>query len=282
MSGMQPCRSTENGASALACLGQSPDSVRYISQEAGLGLQDRDYMHTGRNGRARRRRPQAFRSLLWALCGAMFIAVVLMRTNDWWIARQQAGPGGTRQRARIVAPPAPPPTDVIANPLEEGPAQRASPRPAGAAPSHYRPQTQTQVVYKCVVNGRVTYSGPDECKSGRASILEIRLGPGPGPGPGPDSGAPRTPRIAAQREASRLAEQPMAQQLQAAADEAAQVVARAHEQQLAASRRAECLRLDDIVRNLDSQARQPSSGQTQDWIRSQRTDARNRQFALRC
>ena len=101
--------------------------------------------------------------------------------------------------------------------------------------------------------------------------------------PGPDPVASPTARIGAQRETIRTVEQlPVAQQLQAAADEAAQAVARAHEQQLAALRQAECRQLDDTVRNLDSQARQPSSGQMQDWIRSQRTDARSRQFARHC
>lgn len=274
MTGVQLWGSTESGAAAVARLRQSPDSPTDMGQEAGLGIQDRDYTHRDRNGRPRQHRQHAFRSLLWALCGGMFIAVVLMRTNDWWIARQQSGPLETTQHAPFVAPPVVAPIEVTANPIEEGPTQRALPRPAGAAPSRYRPQTQTQVVYKCVVNGRVTYSGPDDCKGGMASTLDIL--------PGPDSVALPTARIAAQRETTRPAEQPVTQQLQAAADEAAQALTRAHEQQLAASRRAECLQLDDIIRNLDSQARQPSSGQTQDWIRSQRTDARSRQFALHC
>ena len=271
---MQPCRSTETGASAVVRLRQSPDSPTDMSPETGLGLLDRDYMHRDRSGRPRQDRQRTLRSLLWALCGAMFIAVVLMRTNAWWIARHQADPPDTTHRAALVAPPVVPPIEITASPIEEGPTPQALPHPAGATPSRHRPQTQTQVVYKCVVNGRVTYSGPDDCKGGMASTLDIL--------PGPDSVALPTARVAAQREAARPAEQPPAPQLQAAADEAAQAVARAHEQQLAALRHAECRQLDDSVRNLDSRARQPSSGQTQDWIRSQRTDARSRQFALHC
>ena len=274
MPGMQPCRSTETGASAVVRLRQSPDSPTDMSQETGLGLQDRAYMHGDRHGRPRPHRQHAFRSLLWALCCALFVAVVLMRTNAWWIARHHADPPDTPQRARLVAPQIAAPIEVTASPIEEGPTPRALPHPAGATPSRHRPQTPTQVVYKCVVNGRVTYSGPDDCKGGMASTLDIL--------PGPDSVALPTARVAAQREAARPAEQPSAQQLQAAANEAAQAVARAHEQQLAALRQAECRQLDDSVRNLDSRARQPSSGQTQDWIRSQRIDLRSRQFALHC
>ncbi len=242
-----------------------------------MGLHDRDYMHRDQGGRPRLHRQHTFRSLLWALCGAMFIAVVLMRANDWWLARHPAGPPDTTQRRAFVARPAAQPVAISAHPLEEGPLRRAVPQPASAVPSHYRPQMPIQVVYKCVVNGRVTYSGPDDCKGGMGSTLDIL------PGPRPESSvALPSARIAAQREAPRPAEQPVPRQLQAAADEAAQAVARAHGQQLAASRQAECRQLDDSIRNLDSQARQPSSGQMQDWIRSQRTDARSRQFALHC
>ena len=246
-----------------------------MSQEAGLGIQDRDYMHRDGNGRPRQHRQHAFRSLLWALCGGMFVAVVLMRTNDWWLARQQARAHATVQGARLAAPPVRAPVEASTDAIDDGTASRALPRPAvETAPRYARPQVQTQVVYKCVVNGRVTYSGPDECKGGSASTLDLV--------PAPDPSARQSAPSPAQPNASHFADQPVAQRLQTPADDAAQAAATARLQQLAASRRAECLQLDDIVRNLDSQARQPSSGQMQDWIRSQRTDARSRQFALNC
>jgi hypothetical protein len=49
-----------------------------------------------------------------------------------------------------------------------------------------------------------------------------------------------------------------------------------------AVRRGECKALDARITHLDAMARQPQSAQTQDWIRSQRKEARDRQFALRC
>jgi hypothetical protein len=48
------------------------------------------------------------------------------------------------------------------------------------------------------------------------------------------------------------------------------------------AKRAECKALDARVEHLDAQARQPQSGQMQDWIRGERQVARDRQFRIRC
>jgi hypothetical protein len=44
----------------------------------------------------------------------------------------------------------------------------------------------------------------------------------------------------------------------------------------------ECPLLEERIRRLDSLARQPQSGATQDWIAERRREARSRQFQLRC
>lgn len=44
----------------------------------------------------------------------------------------------------------------------------------------------------------------------------------------------------------------------------------------------ECKDLEAYILSLDAAARQPLSAQRQDWIRSERKSARDRQFALRC
>lgn len=44
----------------------------------------------------------------------------------------------------------------------------------------------------------------------------------------------------------------------------------------------QCEALDDTIDRLDAWARQPLSASRQDWIRSQRKEARDRQFALKC
>lgn len=43
-----------------------------------------------------------------------------------------------------------------------------------------------------------------------------------------------------------------------------------------------CKSLDARIAQLDAMARQPQSGQMQDWIRGERKTARDRQFGLRC
>lgn len=51
---------------------------------------------------------------------------------------------------------------------------------------------------------------------------------------------------------------------------------------VAATRKAECQQLDAAIKQLDAESRQPQSAQRQDWIRSQRQNARDRQFRLSC
>ncbi len=46
--------------------------------------------------------------------------------------------------------------------------------------------------------------------------------------------------------------------------------------------RAECRSLADRVNHLDSMARQPQSGRTQDWISEEKRRVRDRQARLRC
>ncbi|MEC4723761.1 hypothetical protein RY831_32065 [Noviherbaspirillum sp. CPCC 100848] len=44
----------------------------------------------------------------------------------------------------------------------------------------------------------------------------------------------------------------------------------------------ECVLLDQHIQYLDSKVRQPQSAATQDWIRQERSKARDRQVALHC
>lgn len=52
--------------------------------------------------------------------------------------------------------------------------------------------------------------------------------------------------------------------------------------QTGADRQTECKALDAQIQHYDSMARQPQSGQMQDWISAQRKKARDRQFRIRC
>lgn len=46
--------------------------------------------------------------------------------------------------------------------------------------------------------------------------------------------------------------------------------------------KAQCAALEERIKYLDGLARQPQSGQTQDWIRGERSQARDKQFSLKC
>lgn len=49
-----------------------------------------------------------------------------------------------------------------------------------------------------------------------------------------------------------------------------------------AARQSECKSLDARITQLDAMARQPQGAQMHDWIRSERKQARDRQFEIRC
>jgi hypothetical protein len=52
--------------------------------------------------------------------------------------------------------------------------------------------------------------------------------------------------------------------------------------QIAEGAQSECSALDRDIAKYDALARQPQSGQTQDWISAQRKKARDRQFEIKC
>lgn len=45
---------------------------------------------------------------------------------------------------------------------------------------------------------------------------------------------------------------------------------------------AECKALDAQIANYDAMARQPQSGQMQDWITAEKKNARDQQFRIKC
>ena len=48
------------------------------------------------------------------------------------------------------------------------------------------------------------------------------------------------------------------------------------------AREVECKALDAQIKQFDAMARQPQSGQMQDWITVQKRKARDRQFSIKC
>ena len=78
-----------------------------------------------------------------------------------------------------------------------------------------------------------------------------------------------------------LAEQERAQREALSKPSSSQTVATTP-QNVTNNKQAECASISATVAQLDSMARQPQSGQTQDSINVERRKLRDRQFALRC
>lgn len=117
-------------------------------------------------------------------------------------------------------------------------------------------------INKCVLDGKTIYSD-EKCPTG-AEVNAVALHDAAGIVSPPKA---VLSELTAQRKAAE----------RAAERESQQRVARTTQ-----SNRDECQRLDKWIEHLDSLARQPQSGQTQDWIKEQRAAARNRQFAIHC
>ncbi len=114
------------------------------------------------------------------------------------------------------------------------------------------------VVTRCVQAGRTTFTDGDCAPGAQASELRVQRDLNLA------DGAAHLPRARPQRAPQAAA---------APGGNAARV---------GIDRRSECAALARHIDRLDAQARQPQSGQMQDWISERRHQARSRQFQLRC
>ena len=190
-------------------------------------------------------RPAPENSLLrWIAAVLALLALSYTGHRVWESLRNQAPSSSAREGAPSLPPTAPSP--------------RASSQTL--PPSAMEPQSGIRIVTKCVLNGNTIYS-EDACPQGSASTRVVtredhNLMTG------------LTPAQLAAANRIRPAEPPMTT--------VGQSESPPH------STANECKALDEHIKYLDAMARQPQSGQTQDWIRDQRKKARDRQFAIRC
>ena len=124
------------------------------------------------------------------------------------------------------------------------------------------PATSNQQVIKCTAGGKTTYSDTPCPIGALATAVQITQAP-PVP-PQPVRSAPLQTEVL-----DNWPQQPI-------------VIVRAPTADLSASRQLECKALDEEIKRLDSWARQPHSGQTQDLIRDNRKKVRDRQFEIHC
>jgi hypothetical protein len=154
--------------------------------------------------------------------------------------------------------------------LAPWPLQRPEPAPAVTGAS--LPELQSHSIYRCFVDGRLVYSGPEDCSlAQRAPTFRTAA---------PEERTSTTTQpdglTEYQRGMLRSADARIARE--AAAARAEMEFARRN----AAAVRTDCDALEQEIRSLDAWARQPNDAATQDTIRARRQNVRSRQAAQRC
>lgn len=118
----------------------------------------------------------------------------------------------------------------------------------------------TQVVTKCVVNGKTSY-GDGACTQGAtASLLTTR---------------DNHNLMAAIRPEAIMPSKAAVVQPDAVEQSSPAIP-------IASAKKFQCQALDATVKNLDAQSRQPQGPQMMDWIKAERKKARDQQFRLSC
>lgn len=232
-------------------------------------MQDAEYPDPDRAPNNMRPQQASHWTLFWSICGAVVVLYVAMRGYEGWAQRQLEAAQQVQRplsgQPPTVAPSTSPTKDDVSRPV--------GPRVVSGSPEIVAPD-QTRQVYKCVVDGKVTYSGRNDCRGGTKSALQIT--------PEPEAADRAARQTQSRQMATATAAQAPDLQERSAVEQAAEQRAAWEAQQLAASRQRECADLDRRVKTLDSEARQPLSGQQQDQLRSDRQQARSRQFTLHC
>jgi hypothetical protein len=243
-----------------------------------MGLDDRDYMRE-RNRRilsteaGRRERPFAppkeSSTLSIVLCW-LLVAFLAYKGYGWWEEKRELRRAAKAAASSAAFETAPAQVARTTESPQEAPSprQRALPAPmtiprSEPEPPLSRPAPATSgTIYLCKAYDGRTFWAQAHCSQHQALIDSIANVP---------PGLPFDEQVAvAQRNRRELAQTVYATPAPPPTDREA------------INRKSECEHLDARVRHLDAMARQPQSGEMQDWIRGQRQSARNRQFALRC
>lgn len=215
-----------------------------------MGQGDRDYLH-GISRRQRPFSPPPRRSGPGKLGMALVFAAGLMLLYQ---AAEQYLERPRPSAARLMVAPAASPATPAFRPAPNFPAPPVDP-PLPAT----RSTNASTSITKCVRNGSTSYT-EGVCPHGAVSSQVTTRH---------DHNLLAPVRSRADSQAV----QPMPQEIMAAHNPSFND---------AAAKNAECEGLEKNILHWDAMARQPHSGQQQDWIREQRKKARDRQFHLRC
>ncbi len=226
-----------------------------------MGLADRDYMRQRRSADDAPIRPPQQGPVAGMLRMALFWIGVLaaLWVGGNWLLEQKRVALSTKPPPLAPATPTPQQQPVPTSPS-------ASPRNADmglGSPAYDTESSTVRTVSKCTVNGSTTYT-EGHCPQG-ASATQLRVDSAPMGMLPPLANAPT-----------------IQQSTSVAVDTVPAQSAARGTPQPTFDRAAECRLLDAEIQRLDALARQPQNAQMQDWIRSERKKARDRQFEIRC
>lgn len=228
-----------------------------------MGLNDRDYMRKRRPAdidfRPPHRRPWPTWAIVLTCCAAL---AGLYRAADLYLMHRAMQEDALRQAKAAAAAPRVEPPVVRRRSSEYFPGAPDLPATGPTSPTT-PPSSAVRTVSKCVdTRGRTAYSD-GHCNLGeRASRVEARSDVNVADAEPPLPAA--SPSVYAGTQATSTTVQGWAPQPHAY------------------DPRATCAALDQAIAGYDAQARQPQSGQMQDWISARRKEARDQQFRLRC
>lgn len=145
-------------------------------------------------------------------------------------------------------------------------------RPPIDPPSKQRPMSsqnsqpdaiaQPGKVTKCIVNGKILYSNEACPKGAKVQAVQLHDTAGVVSPPKEELADLTARRIASERVYSQRSQQQVSV--------------------LESSKKAECDELGKYIEWLDGMARQPQSGQMQDWIKERKAATQSRQYVLHC
>lgn len=224
-----------------------------------MGLSDRDYMNERRPPEVQRwsQQPSLLRSNLWMILTWVSVLFLLYKSFLWW--ETQSKPVKAIIPSIEVSVPQPAP--VVAKPIYQLPPPQ--PITQGATASPAQAHSGNRSVTKCMVNGQVIFTDrdcPTGAKETSVTVNTTNMGTvapqvqQPSPVPVQQRNVVTTTTTYTTNGA------------------AANVSGRA----------GECAYLDIRIKQIDSEARQPLSGQAQDGLTAERTKVRSRQYELHC
>jgi hypothetical protein len=272
-----------------------------------LGLADRDYMSERRHDEPPFSRASNTPSFVKPVLFWLVLAFLLFKAWGWWEHKAQARRQVERDRISASAQAFP----------QHAPTISPAPAPQDESVGAKRAVTEaTKAVTRCVRDGTVTYSDAGCGPATRRTVLagvpagddEIQSTPGSHTDPAVDRGtiylckAYDGGTFWAQAHCNqhkalieRIAHVPenlpfdqkvaLASAQQRNAAQAAIVPISATDPTVisqAAATKTRCAALDEGIKRIDDQARQPQSGQSQDWLAARRKELRDEQFRIPC